>query len=46
MSLRANKVIFVKADDDLAFSVIAKVMDIGKGVGVDHVGLLTSKDPL
>jgi len=46
MSLRASKVIFVKADDDLAFSVIAKVMDIGKGAGVDHVGLLTSKDPL
>ena len=46
MSLRADKVIFVKADDDLDFSVIAKVMDIGKGGGVDHIGLLTSKDPL
>jgi biopolymer transport protein TolR len=46
MSLRANKVIFVEADDDLDFSSIAKVMDIGKGAGVDHIGLLTSKDPL
>lgn len=45
-SVRAEKVLFVKADDDLDFAAIAKVMDIGKGAGADHIGLLTSKDPL
>lgn len=46
MSVRADRVIFVKADDNLDFSDIAKVMDIGKGAGADHIGLMTSKDPL
>jgi biopolymer transport protein TolR len=46
LSLRANKVLFIKGDDNLDFSFIATVMDIGKGAGADHIGLLTSKDPL
>jgi biopolymer transport protein TolR len=45
-SMRADKVMFVKADDNLDFATIARVMDIGKGAGADHIGLLTSKDPL
>ena len=45
-SLRANRAMFIKADDELDFSTVAKVMDIGKGAGVDHIGLLTSKDRL
>jgi biopolymer transport protein ExbD len=45
-SVRAEKVMFVKADDNLDFATIAKVMDIAKGAGADHIGLLTSKDPL
>jgi biopolymer transport protein ExbD len=45
-SLRANRAMFIKADDGLDFSTVAKVMDIGKGAGVDHIGLLTSKDRL
>jgi len=45
-SLRANKVMFIKADDKLDFSTVAKVLDLGKGAGADHVGLLTSKDRL
>jgi biopolymer transport protein ExbD len=45
-SLRANRAMFIKADDKLDFSTVAKVMDIGKGAGVDHVGLLTSNDRL
>jgi biopolymer transport protein ExbD len=45
-SLRANKAMFIKADDKLDFSTVAKVMDMGRGAGVDHVGLLTSKDRL
>ena len=45
-SLRANKVMFIKAGDNLDFSMVAKVLDIGKGAGADRVGLLTSKDHL
>lgn len=45
-SRRADKAMCVKADDNLNFSAIAQVMDIGKSAGADHIGLLTSKDPL
>jgi biopolymer transport protein ExbD len=45
-SSRANRVMCIKADDTVDFSTVAKVMDIGKGAGVDHVGLLTSTDRL
>lgn len=43
---RASRVLCIKADDKVAFSTVAEVMDIGKGAGVEHVGLLTSKDVL
>jgi biopolymer transport protein TolR len=46
LSVRANKVMFVRGDGSLDFSAIARVMDIGKGAGADHIGLLTSKDTL
>jgi biopolymer transport protein ExbD len=54
-SVRVDKTMFIKADtkgadtrgdDALDFSTIARVMDIGKGAGAGHIGLLTSKDPL
>jgi len=38
---RAERVIFVKGDDDLEFQAVAKVIDIAKGVGIDKVGLMT-----
>ncbi len=40
---RAERVMFVKGDDDLNFSYIADVIDIGKEAGVDHIGLMTPK---
>ena len=46
LSARAEKVLFIKGDDNLDFSFIATVMDIGKAAGADHIGLMTSKDPL
>ncbi len=46
LSVRADKAVFVKGDDTLEFSTIARVMDIGKSAGADHIGLLTSKDAL
>jgi biopolymer transport protein TolR len=45
-TLRADKVMFVKGDDNLDFSTVARIVDIGKGAGADHVGLITSKDLL
>jgi len=45
-ALRADKVMFVKGGDNLDFSTIANVMDIGKAAGADRIGLMTSKDPL
>ena len=38
---RAERVIFVKGDDDLEFQSVARVIDIAKGVGIDKVGLMT-----
>jgi len=38
---RAERVIFVKGDNDLEFETVAKVIDIAKGVGIDKVGLMT-----
>ncbi|HEV2323669.1 MAG TPA: biopolymer transporter ExbD [Terracidiphilus sp.] len=46
LSVRPDKVIFVKGDDNVDFSTIARVVDIGKGAGADRVGLLTSRDML
>lgn len=40
---RAEKVMFVKGDDDLNFSYIAEVIDIGKQASVDHIGMMTPK---
>lgn len=38
---RAEKVAFVKADDDLEFGHVARAIDIIKGAGVDKIGLMT-----
>jgi biopolymer transport protein ExbD len=46
LAVRADKVLFVKADDNLDFSAIAGVMDVGKSAGADRIGLMTSKDHL
>jgi biopolymer transport protein TolR len=40
---RAEKVMFVKGDPNLDFQAVATVIDIGHGVGVDHIGLITPK---
>ena len=40
---RAEKVLFVKADTDLAFADVAQVIDIAHSAGVDKVGLITAK---
>ena len=40
---RAEKVMFVKGDDDVEFASVAQVIDIAHSAGVDKVGLITAK---
>lgn len=42
-STRAEKVMFIKGDPNLDFQEVASVIDIGKGIGVDHIGIITPK---
>jgi biopolymer transport protein TolR len=38
---RAERVLFVKADDRLAFTQVAQAIDMGHAAGVEHVALIT-----
>ena len=40
---RAEKVMFVKGDDNIPFADVANVIDIGHSSGVDKVGLVTAR---
>jgi biopolymer transport protein TolR len=40
---RAEKVMFVKGDDNVPFADVANVIDIAHASGVDKVGLITAK---
>jgi biopolymer transport protein TolR len=40
---RADKIAFVKGDDDVQFAQVARAIDIMRGSGIDHVGLITAK---
>lgn len=40
---RATKVMFIKGDPNLDWSVIADVVDIGNQANVDHIGVITPK---
>jgi biopolymer transport protein TolR len=40
---RAEKVMFVKADNDLEFADVAQVIDLAHAAGVEKVGLITAK---
>jgi len=40
---RADKVAFVKGTDDVEFGEVAQAIDIMRGSGIDHVGLITAK---
>jgi len=39
--IRAERVAFVRGDDDVDFEYVANIIDIARGAGVDRVGLLT-----
>lgn len=40
---RADKIAFVKGDDNVEFADVARAIDIMRGSGIDHVGLITAK---
>lgn len=46
LSVRADKTMCIEADDNLDFATVVRVMDIGKGAGAEHLGLIRSKDRL
>lgn len=40
---RADRIAFVKGDDNVEFAQVAHAIDIMRGSGIDHVGLITAK---
>jgi biopolymer transport protein ExbD len=40
---RAQRILFLKGDDQLSFTQVAEVIDIGHSAGVDRIGLMTPK---
>ena len=40
---RADRTIFVQADDEILFNEVAHVIDTAKGAGADRVGLMTAR---
>ncbi len=40
---RAQKIAFVKGDDSVEFAQVAHAIDLMRGAGIDHVGLITAK---
>ncbi|MGA3264186.1 MAG: biopolymer transporter ExbD [Terracidiphilus sp.] len=40
---RAERIMFVRGDDNVDFRYIADVIDIGRAANVDHIGLMTPK---
>ena len=43
---RAVKVAFVEGSEDVPFEEVARAIDIMRGAGIEHVGLITPKDIL
>jgi biopolymer transport protein ExbD len=42
-AVRVEKIMFVKGDPTLGYGAVADVIDIGKQVGVDNIGIITPK---
>lgn len=40
---RAERIMFVKGDDNVNFAFVADVIDIGRAANVDHIGLMTPR---
>jgi biopolymer transport protein ExbD len=42
-SNRAERIMFVRGDDNVDFRYVAEVIDLGRAANVDHIGLMTPK---
>jgi biopolymer transport protein TolR len=42
-STRADRAIFVRADDEVLFNEVAQVIDMARGAGADRIGLMARK---
>jgi biopolymer transport protein ExbD len=40
---RAEKIAFVKGDNDVMFMEVARAIDVMRGAGIDKIGLITAK---
>ena len=40
---RAEKIAFVKGDNDVLFMDVARAIDVMRGAGIDKIGLITAK---
>jgi biopolymer transport protein TolR len=40
---RADRVMFLKGDDEVPYAEVAEAIDLGHSAGVDHVALMTPK---
>lgn len=40
---RAERIMFVRGDDDVNFEKVAEVIDIARSANVDHIGLMTPR---
>ena len=40
---RAEKIAFVKGDNDVMFMDVARAIDVMRGAGIDKIGLITAK---
>jgi len=40
---RADKVAFLKGDEEVPFAQVARAIDLMRGAGIDHVGLITPR---
>jgi biopolymer transport protein TolR len=43
---RADKTAFVRGDKDVEFEEVARAIDVMRGVGIEHVGLITTRDEM
>jgi biopolymer transport protein TolR len=43
---RADKTAFVKGSEEVPFEDVARAIDIMRGAGIEHVGLLTARDDI
>jgi biopolymer transport protein TolR len=40
--VRADKVAFVKGSEEVSFSQVTRAIDVMRGAGIEHIGLMTS----